>query len=298
MIKNVRIDFFRVTQNGVPFRDLAGILRHLGAAADPTKRNVEFMADGDTYRLQSLDDQGRNLAGDMLRIRMQNIPVKASLLGSIDELDLDDDEGIGEESAFWFDSHLAVLAYQRNRTGVPASRFCDYVSQLAGLEASPDLEHVVLPDAYRKLRRMERHTRFELKCAHADNGDLFKGDGGAVGQAMTDMSALGAPLLTLTASCGRADRAMNRGVLHRAVEMMRGLIGSQHGEVVRKLEISGRTHDDELLVVDLVEDRMVETATIDVGRHRHAPYAVRARYLQEAYGRRAKELRTMFETGT
>jgi hypothetical protein len=291
MRKRVIVDFYRVLLNGNPFHRFTEVLRHIAGIADLQARNREIF--GDTYRLQEFTETGMVACGDLLKIRMDNLPVKASLEGPINELGLDDDEGIGEESAFLFDSRLAVLAHQRNRSGVSASRMVAYVCQASEVDDQPVFEPIVNVDAYREIMGMTRHSRLEIKCARADNAELWQGDDSA-SAAMRQMSELNAPMLTLTASCGRSDQLLDTDFVQGLVNAVRPLL-NRRDQVVTKLEITGKSDDDsERLVVDLVRDRMIETGAVEVGRSRNVTFAVRKRLIEEAYDHRRQELRSMF----
>lgn len=293
MIKDMRIDFLRVLHRGAPLFRLGDIL---GAIAGQPLPNRNHEIGGDTFRLQSLNRNGPLVDGDMVRIRMDNIPVKASLDGSIEDLALDDDEGIGEESAFVFDTELAVLVYQRNRTGVSSWRFGSYIDNFANLDEAVAIDPIIQSDAYRKIIEMDRQTRIELRCARVDNPEFWPG-ADAVSETMRRFSNLKAGNVALTVSCGRGDAAMDRGVVRNIVDSLRGMARADHDHdrALKALRVTGKTANDETLVVDLLEDRMVETCEVDVGSHRHAPYEGRVAKLMDAYRARRAEIRGMFD---
>lgn len=293
MLKNMRIDFYRVRFRDEPLFGFGGALTSIEKSVPLGSRNRPIM--GDTFRLQSLESDENTAVGDMLRIRMDNLPVKASLAGEIDELGLDEDEGIGEESAFLFDAQLAVLLYQRNRTGVPLSRFASYVESMLGLQDPVYFDPILEPDAITKLRLMRRHTRLEVNCARADNPAIWPGDD-AVTTSIRNLSALNAPSVRISVSCGHYRRRSVAAVaLRDTLAALRPLI-HREDQQLKKVEISGRSADDEALVVDLVEDRMVETPIVDVGRHRHAAFEIRAGLLRKAHAARVNDLRKVFST--
>ncbi len=288
MIKQMRVDFYRVMNGSEPLHDLHLHLDRVYRRRSGLARNCEM--GGDAFRLQEYSSSGNRATGDMLRIRMENLPIKAGLDGTLDEFDLEDDEGIGEESAFLYDSSLAVLAYQRNRTGVPVGRFAEYIERMAAIEGPITFEPVLEPSAMEKFTRMRRKTKVELKCARADNPSFWP-ENDSVAQTIRNLSPLNAPYVNITASVGRQNGALDQSML---AEIVRSVIGYRQRNRVTKMEVSGRGAQDERLVVDLIEDRMVESVAMDVGRFRHAPYDSRARHIEQAYGTRHSQLARLF----
>jgi hypothetical protein len=63
---------------------------------------------------------------------------------------------------------------------------------------------------------------------------------------------------------------------------------------VKRIEIRGRTEDDEPVLLDLLRDRMIETASIELDTDRRLPYARRRQALREAFTARSDQLRAMF----
>jgi hypothetical protein len=74
-------------------------------------------------------------------------------------------------------------------------------------------------------------------------------------------------------------------------------IGEDTNARVKKVEISGLTPDDDLVVVDLIKDRMVEEADVVVNPKRRLPYANRSAALKNAYAARLSQLQALFATG-
>jgi hypothetical protein len=270
-----------------PLHTLHRNLKDVIQLTPPSKRNCDIS--GEIFRLQDYSDIPYGVAGDMLRIRMENLPIKASLNGSVDDLDLEDDEGIGEESGFLYDSKLAVLAYQRNRSGVAANAFASYIERKTSIGDTVTLVPILTEDATTKFNKMSRKTHLTMKCAHADNPEFWAGDG-TVAEGIRNLSSLNAPNLTITASVGHSDKTLD---VRNVFDILRRFRRPTDSGII-KLEISGRSASDELLVVDLIRNRMVERAKVDVGNRRHAVYETRARLIENAYRTRHAELKRMF----
>src|SRR5580704_9270886 len=116
--------------NGAPpFEDLVQLVEE---SPRDDGRNLEIGPD--PARLQESGIWNHCHEGEMVRIRMDMLPRKASLDGALEDLDFEDDEGLGEETAFLYHPPTQVLALQRNRSGVSASGLAWYVKEKGHIE--------------------------------------------------------------------------------------------------------------------------------------------------------------------
>ncbi len=100
--RTLHADFFTVETERCDFASILGTVNGMSGKA----RNFVTNS-GDPIRLKkmSIRSEGRRrfFAGDMVKIRMTNLPTRIDQRGSEREIDFHDDEGIGEETAFFFD---------------------------------------------------------------------------------------------------------------------------------------------------------------------------------------------------
>ena len=98
MSKLMKVDFYKVVMPENAACKFDEILDRISAIPADDHRNV--VRAGYPIRLQEATKGGAVWEGEFVRIRMDEIPVKASLGGAIEPIELEDDEGIGEETAF------------------------------------------------------------------------------------------------------------------------------------------------------------------------------------------------------
>jgi hypothetical protein len=127
-IKLINADFYRVKvedKDKRGFCDLLDVIQALPKGIGRAQQRTE-----DAIRLQSVSKGQTAWSAEMLRIRLNESHVRAKLSGETAELQLDDDEGLGEETAFVFHHGPSILVVQKNRAGVTASAFAKYLKVL------------------------------------------------------------------------------------------------------------------------------------------------------------------------
>jgi hypothetical protein len=280
------VDFYRVNVTGG--NDFQRLLADV-YALPPEERNRTGTSS--PIRLQEYTPNGDILEGDMLKIRMDEVPLKASLHGSTRFIDLNDDEGIGEETAFHYYVPWRVLLLQRNRHAVSASAFTWYFNH-----GGPIIELVPIlrSDILQRLARMTIMKKLDVKIAGVENAEIFRGEGHGVGAIIDLKEAFSAPNVSVSVSMGR-----RRGTLlvDNVRETISGLLRvSGFGDRrLKKLAVEAQedyTHTPELL--DILKSRIIEDTEIDPTADRRLPYDRRKDALREVFTRRRTELRQMF----
>jgi Family of unknown function (DUF6731) len=152
MSKNVKFDFFKVTMPDGTDLD-AGLQKVHGMKNDKT-RTLDL--GGRHVRLQESEFGHGLWEFEMLHIRMDGIPAKASLDGAIEVFDLDDDEGIGEESAFVYHVGTKTLVVQRNKFGVSSGTLGRYFEKLLCIQDKIEIDPLIQEGA---LARILRHKK-------------------------------------------------------------------------------------------------------------------------------------------
>lgn len=119
----------------------------------------------------------RFICGDLERIHMDNLPNKSGASEEPDELDLEDDEGLGYNTAFIYYPTKNILGLQSNITGVGYSRFRDYINMILHNENNADGFHInpiiVSDDNAQKVINEEVSPSFKSLTFTIDNPDNF-----------------------------------------------------------------------------------------------------------------------------
>jgi hypothetical protein len=272
----VKVDFYKVRDEEVgriEFRDaLRGAMRLRGA-------NRSRAVFGERVDLYECHEAGPIIEGEMGRVRMNDTPAIANRDCSIAEIDLEDDQGIAERTAFLYDSRLSILALHAKREAVSASRiagFCDHFS--GNKTASFSLNPVLRPDAAQKFRSMAVIKKVEVEYSRGAEDFIAEPDP-STSSFVRNLGSLQGETLTVTVSAGRPKE--NRLSFERASALVRTALTGRD-EVVQKLTISGRNAGDEKLFIDLLEDRLRVPVSIQF-RGRIPSYDQRRRAVRHAY---------------
>jgi hypothetical protein len=285
--KVVRFDFFRVEmpQGAQRFEEL---LQQIARMPNNESRTLDL---GDRFvRLHRVQEAGGVWEGDLTRIRMTAVPAKAGMDGSLEPFEFEDDEGLGEESAFLYHRQTRVLVMQYNHFGMTPTLFARYIERMGDLDGMIDFNPAIRPDAINRLANIEQIRRLEIGLAGVDNSTAFDEQGNSLSGIIDVLDAFRAPSANITVSMGHEPGGMARQTVTRTLNALL----RNHASTIRKLKVSG-IEDDQSQIIDLIEDRLVEMAEIELDEHRRLPYQSRREALHAAWSEHRNGLRTMFQ---
>jgi hypothetical protein len=290
-VKKVFFDFFTVDMpkraKGTTFAD---VLTNISTLPNDESRNQEL--DGGVYRLAKYRYRTANdiHEGEVVRIRMDNLPTKAKLNGNESSLDLDDDEGIGEQTAFVYEPQKKTLVLQRNRFGVSVGAFLQYFNQSADLSGSIRLLPKLSGDAMKRLASVSAVSRFEFAVSAPSDTSFLKNQGYSVSQLQKLVDYFGAPAVSVAVTRGHSQSWPHTQKVVEAVKDLFGITATKNGRVT-KLKLEGETDDGEAEAINFLVDQISESAELrSEGKDRLIPYGRRINAIKEALERRGREL--------
>ncbi len=288
MIRKLKVDFFKVVLPDETLHSFEDILNAVHVSPNDDTRNATKNAC--PFRLQKSRKIEDCWKGEMMRIRMDQLPIKAKLSGDVSSIDLEDDEGIGEETAFLYHVPTKVLAIQRNRYGVSAGVFAWYFEEKGSVD-SIELQPILQKDGLQRLANIKDVRKLSLNIAGVENMTAFKGLGKGVKSMLSLIDQFKSPNLMLTFSMGK-----RQGSLKWVKNFAQSFVKSnQQGEnSIHKFEISGKTEDGEKSVLDLIEYRMVEEIEVQLKSGRTISSSEREYAVEKAFSSRKQELLEMF----
>ncbi|WP_411824658.1 DUF6731 family protein [Leptospira sp. 'Mane'] len=297
MKKKIITDFYLEEQN----EDISGGLKETLNSImnqDVENRNLNY---GETIlRIQecSVDEHGI-YEGNFVKIRMYGLPSKASIDGSLAEFDLEDDEGMGEEASFLFDSNLQILAFQRNRYSVTMPTFSNYLKKKTNARSEIDFLPILTVDTLNKFKKMDSISKFHLKVAGISNPEAFKKSGYAPERVIDLLEEFGAPNMDLTFSMGFAKgSSLKIKSLEKAVNQFLKFARSKDDETkseVTSLVVTGHDSENHQEIIDLVANRLYLEKEIDLNKaDRVLPYSTRKIIIKDHFESKANELERRF----
>lgn len=287
MAREIKVDFYQVELAFTP-DPFEAILDRIELV--PLKDRC-FQVQGAFIRLNSLIRHGSLREGDFTKIRMDEIPDKASLKGPDCPLGLEQDEGLSHCRAFLYDPSLKVLAIQRRRSGPSGTDIETYVKHKGGLAVPITLNPILHLDAYMRLMKIHTVKKFHLKVAGISNPGFYKNLNLDTPGLLALADDFQAPTAEITLSMGRAKGSLNQSKIKKIAQRLTTL-GKDYPDNVTKLELAGVDEDGNSSDIDLLVDPMVEKVNVgqSAGR-RTTQYDERRAAVAEAFRRRKSELK-------
>jgi len=234
--------------------------------------------------------------GDIIRLRLDELPVKGNRSGNIEDFIFKDDEGIGEQTAFLYHPLTRVLALQVNQSGVSPPVFAKYFEIKSAIDVPIYIDPVIQLCAMEKLDKMQTINKFEIRVASLDNMEVFQNEDRGVKEMIKLSDTFGSPTISFNFSTSR--RKQESLSVERVLDAARSWVRQSqlNKQQVKVIRISGSTNEDENLYVDLLNDRMREVVDITSGnRSRTVSYLERQKALRDSWLRRQQELLSMYE---
>lgn len=291
MSKKFKIDFYKVQMPesaGVSFESILQKVENLSP-----KDRVKEIRLHQIWLLQSSTYQ-QVWEGNMIRLRMNDVPIKGNLLGNVEEIHLRDDEGIGEQTAFLYHIPMRVLALQSTKNGTSPSTFANYFEAISGFGTPIYLDPVLQLDAMQRLLNMNTVSKLDVRVAGLDNMGILQDQDIDLKQFVNMSETFRAPNLSVTLSVGHEKKKTLAVETIKNVAIKLSRMFQQNHQSIKTLRISGSTGDEEYIQLDLLKDRMRESLDINSGRQRTIPYELRQKAIREGWGKRYDELTKMF----
>jgi hypothetical protein len=288
LAKMLSIDFYRVEmpEGAMTFEELLG-----SVFLTPAPQRNSLVRER-TLRLQRLSPWANCIEGELIRIRMDDMPQIADLDGTITDMDLPASRGVGECAAFLYAPETRALVMQRSFHGASASALAGYFDNFSGQQDCIVLEPIIREGDYTKLRSMANPRKFEVKIAHVEDPSIREGS-------TTDYSRLGrryaGDSMDITVSAGRARTAgLNPSAVMDDIRHFFRINQAADNTLITKLRVTGRGAGDEVLALDLLKSNLKHRVEINIGDERTIAYEVRRDAVRSVFDKERSSLMRMF----
>ena len=262
------------------------------------KRNVS--AGGQPLRLERIErvarDGGTFYEGEFVRVRMDNLPVKASKTSGVESIGLNDDEGIGEETAFLYSKDQDILILQRNRSGASFARVEEYFNKFGGKDNAVGLAIMMNADALKRLKKANAVKSLSVTIAPIEGVPLDDLRNVSVSRAGEARGSRGGLAVTMTVA--RVPRSglslFKEKITDVATSVMR--YRSQSASSVPKMQVKAED-DDGTSIIDFIRDRLSCSDKIPNDNDRHLSYNARRSFLWSAWNSKGFQNVLMLQRG-
>lgn len=295
MAKFINIEFFRLSVSGAGSATFSDIF-------DPISKSLLadriFYIDNIPIWLLDFQVSEQFIQGDMVLLRMTDLPNKGKLSGYIQDLNLQADEGISEQSAFFYHKDTRVLLFQKVKEGIDIGQFCNYFSKRNGSTGIIIDEPILEADAMRKFESFKEIRQFEVKVASLEGLEIHEDPDAAVEEMLDINRELNSSTMEVIFSVGRKRKKFLNKV--KVFSMVQDLVQryTSHNSAVRKLNAVGISDQDKYIFLDLLGTRMKGKIKVNYSedeRNRSIPFDARINAIKDLWTEKQAELFKMFK---
>jgi hypothetical protein len=290
--KFINIDFYkaRIPSSWPSLEDLMKQVDEISSSDQKTVSINSF-----PVRLERLETSENIWEGDMVRIQMNELPDIAKVSGGSQPINVEDDEGLGESTAFLYDAKLQVLVIQRTVSGVSATTFSKYFNHFIDEAGDIGLQVILELDVIQRLNSFNLARRLDIRVAGLDHLSAFNDVERGVEEMIELAKKYQSPTLNLSLSMSHDKE--NSLSLENIISTAKGWlkIGNSEEKVkVNKLSVSGKEDElSETSIIHLIGKTIRERKEVTLV-NRRLPYQGRRKAINNAWKGRRDDLRKMF----
>lgn len=253
-----RFDFYRVK----PLSDASiSFSQVLNEIVSMSPNDAQANIDGDTCLISKNENFGKNLSILFTKIRMNNLPQKTKATGERSPLDLDEDEGLGEDVAIAYNVVLNVVAIQRNIHSLSANnilRLIKEVNPACDVEFLP----IIKQDALERILKFEQLKKIRIKINGTQDLSFLKNSG--FSSQLNAQEFFSEPFFECIWSVGRKKEGLSEKIKDKIGSLAR-IIKKDRPLAICNFEITGKeTLSDPSITIDLLDDRLIGQKDIPI----------------------------------
>jgi hypothetical protein len=280
----LRFDFWRPVSKGNTPALMNGVMEH--CASLPEEHDDRLLQrETKVIRLHRLEKEGALWLGDFVGIGTKKPAKKAHVSGRMENVSFQENEGLGEESAFLYDPQTNVLILQSNRLAATASSVISFLERFAPSGGPLDLQAIMDRSATDALSRFRTITKLSVNMAAMDLGRVHGDKKYSVTHLASIASELSAPSIKLDVSVGHGWRTQGLS-LEPVKRMIHDLMSARSALNLKTIEISGRTDDEDFEALDLITQRLKDVVLVDPDEGRAVSRGLRWANLREIFEKR------------
>ena len=257
-----------------------------------SQKNSELVQDGDGFAvfIKNLNRDANGIwTGELFKKRTEDFPVKLDKKNAATELSFDDDEGLGESTAFLYYEAKNAIAFMRNShvgTENTLSRFLGFIAK--GVEF--DMNTIVKGgDPEVILKGMGAIKRFEVSLACPPQSNSAPAANGQAERLQGMFAQFGAKTVHILIGSDRGEANLNpKEIKDLALDVSKK---AKSGAIrVSKIRVTGAADDDHKFeLLDLIENKLEEYEDLTITK-KTIPYSTKRKAVERAFESRRTEL--------
>lgn len=293
----LNFDFFQVEPvNGSTFTEALDEINGFV----PRERKAEIQ--GRNYRISHLarDSRAKLWAGDIVRVRMQDLPGIADLESDeIKDIPLGDDEGIGECAAFAFGEADNLLVLQRNRMSIGSHLVSPLLRKISQLDVPWAVLPVPREDALERITQAVEIKNILVRFARVKATQLTISPKAGDVEVVDLINRGVVPSFTLQMSNGRSEEKIDVRAALAFVRRMFSMSGKRGDDEIEidQLRVRGTDSEGDVLDVKMLEYQLSFQGIASEAKSRRIPYSTRNLFAERAYNQRLAEARRILQAG-
>jgi hypothetical protein len=289
----IKVDFFKVKVEG-SYSSLESLIGYINGLPDDENKSLK-VGEYSVIRLLKATKSDDFYQGDIVRIKMDDIPAKASSKSSKTEvISLNDDEGIGTSSAFLYHIPSSILLLQRNNHGIDSKIFSRYFQEKTPPQSVLILESIVHSDLLKRLYNMKEIKSFDFRFAQLDKKEINASENNAVEKTIDLNKYFDAPTVEIKMSSGRGKaKTLNKNSVTEAFKSFFRIKNNPDTANVVSARIIGADEDNRTEIINLLECTIREDIAVKYPG-RSISYQDRKDALTKAWVNRLSELTKMY----
>lgn len=256
--------------------------------------NRTQMMGGYPVRAERIEETHNVWIGEMIKVRMDELPVRVGPSSPITELGLRDDEGVGEPNGFLYDPSTRVMVTHGEHYGVSAVKMVEYFAEATQCRSPIEVEPVLREDAWQKFNRMTTAKAFSFRIGRNINRNLLTGASHSLNRSLETLGNYDGLQVEVTVSVGRSRKhGMDKEQMKTDISALVACHEENAGSV-EKLEVRGLNPEDLTDEVDFLQGRMKVVVDVPLGSERRLTYERRKNQLLKARRESSDELERIY----
>lgn len=290
--KKITFNFWRIEMPTSEPRTFESLIRKASEIDDLEDRIRDLS--NFPVRMEKSEHSNNVWIGEMLKLRMDELPVKASRSTPIKDLGLNADEGVAEPNGFLFDPATKVLITHGEHYGVSANKIAEYFGEVGLVRGEIRIEPVPTEEGWTTFASMKKLKALTLKIGSSINPSLLPREGRGVRRFIEQMSNYNGLQMEVTISVGRSQKqSLDKDTIQLDIANLLACHDATEG-AVEKLEGTGVDDSGLTKPFDFLIGRMRHTTLVKLGAARRLTYDNRRTHLSDAFRKNIEEIERLY----